>query len=490
MQRLSAATLSQLPGHVRRPAYDRNALEDQVVHIGVGAFHRGHQAIYTEIANEIGGSRAGVTGLSLRSPTSEKALGPQDGYYTLGVRNGSDEELRLIGNIREVITAPTAPHRAIAALIRPSVSVVTLTITEKGYGLDPSTGTIVTDHGDVASDLANTASPSSAIGYLVEALRQRHETDAGPLTIISCDNLPHNGSRLRSAVLQFADHTHKGLKSWIDTICSFPETMVDRIVPATRADDIQSTDKKLNLRDEGFIKTEPFMQWVIEDKFAGPRPAWDQAGAMLVRDVAAFETAKLRLLNGSHSAIAYLGYLSGHKYVHDVMKDDALSPFITKLMDDAIAPTVPEPEGMAIVPYARSLRERFQNSALQHETWQIAMDGSQKLPQRLLNTVRDRLTIGQPIDLLALPIAAWIRYAAGADENGHSIDVRDPLADQFNHISQLANGNAKSLMDGFLGITEVFGKDLPRHKIFTSSVETHLISLMTKGSLQTVRELL
>ncbi len=482
MRRLSPSTLSALPGDVARPPYDPTNLDETVAHIGVGAFHRAHQAVYTDIANARADRPAGVVGLSLRSPTMAEALNPQQGLFTVAESDGPNETLRVIGNLTRIITVPERPETAFAALTSPKLTTVTLTITEKGYGLDPASGELITTDGDVAQDLINPRRPRSAIGFLVEVLRQRRAARSGGLTAISCDNVPENGRRLGSSVLQFAQIVDPDLARWISDEAAFPQTMVDRIVPAATPQVLDDAAQRLGLRDEGHVKTEPFMQWVIEDRFAGPRPAWERAGALVVDDVAPYETAKLRLLNGAHSAMAYLGYLSGCSYVHEVMAQPELSRFVGALMEQAIAPTLPELPDMPIAVYIHLLRDRFANSALSHRTWQIAMDGSQKLPQRILNTIRDQLAADQPIDRLALVVAAWIRYAAGIDEQGDPIDVRDPLSDDFRSIAQQCLGNLQALLDGFLGLKAVFGEDLPGDPTFTSAVRTQLDKLHADGA--------
>ena len=479
--RLSSASSERLPSTVRLPAYDRAGVGVGQVHLGVGAFHRAHQAVFTEGAIEAAGGDWGVVGVSLRSSTAQDQLGPQDGLFTVGTRAGEDEDFRLIGNVQRVVTAPRDPAAAMAALTDPNVHVVTLTITEKGYGLDPATGELMTEAGDVAADLAQPRAPRSAIGTLTEAIRRRREAGAPPLTLVSCDNLPSNGARLASALRQYAERLDANLAAHVEADIACPETMVDRIVPATTDDDLARAEAALRVRDEGHVVAEPFTQWVIEDRFAGPRPAWERAGARLASDVAPFETAKLRLLNGPHSAIAYLGYLSGHAHVHEVMADDALSGFVARLMDEEIAPTVPEPDGMPLGPYAEALRSRFRNPALNHRTCQIAMDGSQKLPQRLLNTIRDRRAAGAPYDRLALAVAAWMTYASGRAPSGDVIDVRDPMAERTAAIRERAGGDLDVLLSGYLRLAEVFG-ELEGDHGFARTVRAQLGALHERGA--------
>lgn len=480
-KRLSDATRQHLPPAVQQFTYDRTALSPRMVHIGVGAFFRGHQSVFTDIANDTAEIPCGVVGVSLRSFTAENQMADQDGLFSIGVFDGESEAYQIIGNVMHVITAPRNPSAAMSALIAPGVSVVTLTITEKGYGLDPASGELILDAGDIADDLSHPENPTTAIGYVTEALRRRRASGAGAFAAMSCDNLPSNGARLKSAVLQYAKQLDSSLVEWIEANATFPESMVDRIVPATTSGDLEEAESALGLRDDAYVKTEPFLQWVIQDDFKGYRPEWEKAGAMIVPDVAPYENAKLRLLNGAHSSIAYLGYLSGHSFVHEVMADKALSSFITKLMDEEIASTLDEPNGMPLSAYAEQLRSRFRNSSLQHRTWQIAMDGSQKLPQRLLNTIRDRIAANKPFPLLATAVAGWIVYACGKMPSGDTIDVRDPMSEKFEEIAQAANGDITSQLNGFLSLSDVFGTDLPVSAVFRDNVRAALEDIYAKG---------
>ena len=480
-ERLSPAVMDRLPESVRKPAYDRSLIKTGLVHIGVGAFHRTHQAVYTEDAIEADGGDWGVIGLSLRNRTAGDQLNPQSGLFTVDARLGQLHDFRVIGNISGVVIAPDSPSEALGVLTNPSVHAVTLTVTEKGYGLDPASGVLMVDEGDIAADLANPGAARSAIGYVAAALRSRRQAGIAPFTVISCDNIPSNGQRLHSALTQYAEAFDTELARFIDRDVACPETMVDRIAPATTQADLNAAADILGVRDEAHVKTEPFKQWVIEDRFCAPRPAWEKAGAMIVADVAPYETAKLRMLNGAHSAIAYLGYLAGGEFVHEVMGDATLAPFIETLMDEDIIPVVEAPQEMPLDIYARDLRERFRNAALQHKTWQIAMDGSQKMPQRILNSIRDHIHKGTPYDRLALAVAAWMTYAGGKNLDGETIDVRDPLAARIAAFAAEAGGDAEKLTARFLRLNEVFGDDLGADTHFAQSLARQLKSLQELG---------
>ena len=376
--------------------------------------------------------------MSLRSPDTAEALAPQDGLYTVAVRSGAGERLRVIGSVRRLLVAPDDPAALLDAMTDPAVRIVSLTVTEKGYCHDPATGDLNPDHPDIAADLADPASPRSAPGVLVEALRRRRAAGRQPFTVLCCDNLPENGRTVGRVLAQFAGLRDPALGRWVEDAVAFPSTMVDRIVPATCDADRAAVAVRLGVSDAWPVMTEPFTQWVIEDRFGDGRPRFEDAGAELVADVAPYELMKLRLLNGSHSTLAYLGYLAGHETVSDVMADPSFVRLVQGLMDEEVTPTLRVPPGADLAGYKRSLLERFANPALKHRTWQIAMDGSQKLPQRLLGAVRDRLAAGQPVPRLALGVAAWMRYAAGTDERGRPIDVRDPLAQRLRGLADAA----------------------------------------------------
>ena len=488
MTRLTTRTLSSLPATVRRPAYDRSRLLPGLIHLGLGAFARGHLCEYTEDALELDFGAWGITGASLQRPDQRDRLAPQDGLYTLMKRAPTGPELRIIGCVGEVLVAPEDPAVLIARLASAETRVVSLTVTEKGYCHDPATGRLKTDHPDIVHDLANPHAPRSAIGLIVAALKARRAAGLGPFTALSCDNLPHNGGVLRGLVRDFAALSDDALAGWIEANGAFPATMVDRIVPATTEADIAEVAGLIGLEDAAPVIGEPFRQWAIQDVFAAGRPAWERVGAQMVSEVAPFEFMKLRMLNGAHSSLAYLGYLAGHATVAEASGDPIFARFLQSLWAEII-PTVPAPQGVVLGDYADALLARFRNPAIRHRTWQIAMDGSQKLPQRLLGTIRDRLKAGAPIDHLALGVAAWMAYVSGTDETGATIDVRDPLATEFATKARAAGRNAAALSRSLLDIEAIFGADLPREERFTQAVERHLAALFETGAKATAASL-
>ena len=481
MQRLSAATLAGLPADVARPRYDRTAVAAGIVHLGVGAFQRAHQAMYTEAALAAGDNRWGVVGASLRSPAVRDALKPQDNLYTLSVRGAEGERLQVIGAIKETLVAPEDPQALLQRLCDPAVKIVTLTVTEKGYCYDPATAALDESHPDIVHDLANPTQPRTAPGFLVEALRRRREAGVHSFTVLCCDNLPHNGRTVAAIVARFAELRDRQLAGYIRNEVAFPSTMVDRITPATTDEDRAAISRRLGVDDLAPVVTEPFSQWVIEDRFPGGRPDWSLAGAEFVTDVAPYENMKLRLLNGSHSTLAYLGYLAGYETVSDTMKDANYRRLAAGVMDDA-ATTLKMPPGADVTAYKRALMERYANPALKHRTWQICMDGSQKLPQRLLGSIRDRLAAGAPITRLVMGVAGWMRYITGTDEQGKPIDVRDPLSARLRAVADQAGLDAERLAPALLDMREIFSADLAADLRFRGAVTDALARIIAKGA--------
>ncbi len=486
MKRLTRQTLAGLPGDVARPAYDPAAHGAGIVHLGLGAFHRAHQAVYTDDVLAADGGNWRIVGVSLRGRAVADQLNPQDGLYAVNVKSANASDYRVIGAVDRVLYAPGDPGRVVRELVRPGVRIVTLTVTEKGYCHDPASGRLNKAHPAIRADAANPGAPQSAIGFLHAAIHARRESGIPPFTVVCCDNLPNNGPMLRRLVVEHAAQRDDGLAAWIDANVAFPATMIDRIVPATTAGDRDDAAAALRLADEGLVVTEPFTQWVIEDRFSAERPRWELAGAQLVGDVEPFELAKLRLLNGSHSTIAYLGYLAGYDFVHQAVADDDLRGLVRHMMRDEIAPTLTAPEALDLADYRARLLQRFENPALKHRTHQIAMDGSQKLPQRLLGTVRDRLRAGAPIDALALALAAWIRYVHGTDERGAGIVVEDPLAERLAALTADLPSTPEPALRRVLEVSEVFGEDLPAQPAFVDALSSALEELLAHGAAKAV----
>lgn len=488
MNRLNKNLLSQLPKDVALPTYEREKLVAGIVHLGIGAFHRAHQAFYTEaVLNQFGGDW-GIIGSSLRSASVRDQLVPQDCLYTLVERSGEGEKLQIIGAVTDTLVGPKNPAALVATIAQPTIKIVSLTVTEKGYCHDPATGNLNETHPDIIHDLQHLEAPVSAIGFIVAALKQRFEKNQKAFTALSCDNLPNNGEVLEKVVLQFAQKISPALADWIKANATFPSTMIDRIVPATTDDDRRDIENRLGARDEGMVVCEPFSQWVVEDKFADGRPEWEKVGVLLVKDVRVFEKIKLRLLNGAHSTMAYTGYLSGFQYISEVMEQPAFVKLVTTYMAREAGETVAAPAGFDIEAYKQQLRDRFSNKALKHRTWQIAMDGSQKLPQRLLETLREQLKGNGNIDILCLGVAAWIRYVSGVDEQGQAIEVSDPLAKELHAACDANQGNPAGMVKAVASIQKVFGTDLIDEPRFIQTTTQWLERFYSKGVLVSIKE--
>jgi fructuronate reductase len=403
-------------------------------------------------------------------------------------RSGEGERLQVIGAVQHVLVGPEDPADLIETMAAENIKIVSLTVTEKGYCHDPASGNLNKQHPDVIHDLANPDTPVSAVGFIVAALNKRFQRRQKAFTALSCDNLPNNGDVLKSVVIGFAQTISADLAQWIQTNACFPNTMIDRIVPATTDKDRSDIETRLGLRDEAMVVCEPFSQWVIEDCFADGRPAWEKVGVLLVKDVKIFEKIKLRLLNGAHSTMAYTGYLSGYPYISDVMAQPAFVNMIRTYMEHEAGATINAPEGFDIAAYKQQLLNRFSNSALKHRTWQIAMDGSQKLPQRLLGSLREQLTTFGHIDIICLAVAAWIRYVSGVDEKGEVIEVVDPLAKQLREICDAHAENPESIVRAIVGVAQIFGDDLIHEERFIATTTEWLIRFYRQGVRQTIEE--
>ncbi|MBV7483741.1 mannitol dehydrogenase family protein [Bordetella sp. BOR01] len=495
--RLNAAGLARLPAGIGRPGYDRAHLRPGIVHLGIGAFHRAHQAPLTDLALAASGDlRWGIVGVSLRSPATRDALAPQDGLYTLSLRDADAvgaprESLAVVGAVLRVLVAAENPDAVLAQIAHPDTRIVSLTVTEKGYSREPASGRLRHSDPDIVHDLAHPRAPRSAIGMLVHGLARRHRAGLPPVTLLSCDNLPSNGDTLRGLVLEFAAACNPALHDWIATHCTFPNSMVDRIVPRTADADLQRIAAHLGMEDAWPVVGEPFLEWVIEDHFAAGRPAWDQpGGARFVADAAPFEHLKLRMVNGPHSALAYLGASAGLATVSQAMADPALRGYLDTLIGLEIAPTLHAVPGVDLATLRARLLARFANPALPHRTQQIAMDGSQKLPQRLLGTVRDRLRAGAGCSRLALAVAAWMHYLRGHDEQGDAYVVQDPLAGELQaRLAAAGQGEDADLRRAraLVGYAPVFG-DLAGHDPFIAAVACHAAALRRRGARAAAQE--
>lgn len=447
------------------------------VHIGIGAFFRAHIAVYSDKALAAEGGDWRSVGVSLRSDRVAKTLNPQNGLYTLLIRHPEATTTQMIGSVAGVLSVGDAAESILERLSAAETKVVTLTITETAYGFDRGTNTLSQDH-PVADDVKTPQAPRSAIGLIVEALRRRRAAQIAPMTLLSCDNLPDNGCFLRRAVLEYTGRIDPQLCDWIAESVAFPSSMVDRITPAQTDKTLSDIQILCGYEDHAAIETEPFTQWVIEDNFPTGRPAWDAGGAIFVEDVAPFEEMKLRMLNGAHSMLAYSGFLSRHKYVRDVMQDPALSILVGRYMSAAAA-TLSPINTVDFDAYKRDLLARFSNPEIAHETYQISMDGTEKLPQRILSPAIEALEAGQNIEPFAFAVAAWMRFSLGVSDESESYELRDPADDQIVRLLSGCKGTAAEVVSA-LGQLGMFSA-LVGHSIWTAAVTRHLSLMMLHG---------
>ncbi|HWK66275.1 MAG TPA: mannitol dehydrogenase family protein [Rhizobiaceae bacterium] len=472
-------SLTGLKQGVHKPSYDRRRASG-IVHLGTGAFHKAHQAVYTDDALERSGGDWMITGVSLRSPDVAAALNPQKGLYTLLTRGREGTSARIIGSIGQVLVAPSDRTAVLAALTKPETRIVSLTITEKGYGLDPKTGGLDRNHPAIAADLAEPSSMQSAVGLIVGALQQRRNRGDRPFTVLCCDNLPSNGQVVRRLALEFAAARNANMVPYLEAEVSFPSTMVDRITPASTERTFADTLAATGREDYASVETEPFSQWIIEDEFVAGRPEWEAGGALFVGDVAPYEKMKLRMLNGTHSMLAYSGFLAGCKYVRDAMADRDLALLAARHMREAARTLGPVP-GMDLDRYTAELCERFANPAMAHETWQIAMDGTQKLPQRILEPARIALREGLPLDAYAFAAAAWMRYALGMTDKGEIYTLRDPRENEIARALAGARRDARVVVDHLLALPGLFPDELSGSPKWRGALESKLQPMLAEG---------
>ncbi len=495
-KRLHPSTLTALSPEIARLPYAREQLKAGIVHLGLGAFVRAHFMAINEAAIHAQQDlRWGVVGVSLRHPDTRDALLGQDGLYTLALRDttaqgDSRQRLQVLSCLSQMLVAPENPGAVVNAIAAADTHIVSLTVTEKGYCHLPSQGTLQWDHPDIVHDLQQPQAPRSAIGFIVRGLHERYHTHGRPLTLLSLDNLPSNGHVLSTLVLSFARRVDPALAQWIEATCTFPNSMVDRIVPKTTDNDRSTVANRLGLQDAWPVVAETFFQWVVEDRFASQRPAWELGGTRFVESAAAFETLKLRMVNGTHSAIAYLGALAGWQTVDQAMQQPALVTFLDLLMREEIQPTLPELPGLDLNEYRNSLLARFTNTALAHRTQQIAMDGSQKIPQRWLNTIKDLRAQQKAYPKLALGLAAWIQYLGCVDELGVAYSIQDPLNDLLQQtLTSATRQAAVNLLPAELalqqtraifGVKEIFD-ELSQDRDLIAAVAQQLVNIRAVG---------
>ena len=484
--RLSAATLPRLPQSVTTPAYDRQSVTPGIVHLGVGAFHRAHQAVFIDDCLNRGETRWGIVAASLRSPDTRDAIEPQDNLYTFCLRDGESERLRIIGSILETIVAPEEPERLVERMADPRVLIVTLTVTEKGYLTNLAARSLLRDHPDIVHDLENPERPRSIFGFILAATRRRRRQGSQPLTLLSCDNLPANGHVLQKLLLEFAELADPELASFIETNIACPCSMVDRIVPATTDADREAISTALGLSDAWPVVAEPYFRFVIEDRFPHGRPALEKSGVEFVGNVEPYEHMKLRMLNGSHSAIAAIGQIAGLATVADAWGEKPVRDFVDAYWREIERTLDPAVDGAE---FAAGLRERFANPSLQHKALQIASDASQKVPLRILGPLRELLEEKAASRTVIFAVALWIRSCADKNEKGQPITILDPAFKEWDAPDQLAMA-PDAVVDRFLTFERTFGSDLPMSETFFPTLKAAYRDIREHGALAAIERFL
>jgi mannitol 2-dehydrogenase len=483
--RLSNATLAQLDRRIRRPSYHRQKLRARTVHIGVGGFHRAHQAVYLDELLECGAlSDWGECGMGVLPHDADMrdALREQDYLYTVLERSNDAQAARIVGPIIDFSLAPEDPQAAIERLANEETRLVSLTITEGGYFIHEGSGEFFHDAPAIQHDIHQPNAPETSLGYVTAALRLRRHRNIAPFTLMSCDNLQGNGHIIRKVLLAFAELQDPSLHRWIADNVAFPNSMVDRITPATTQSDREQLQQRYGLNDAWPVVTEPFRQWVIEDAFCNERPPWEEVGAEIVTDVLPYELMKIRLLNASHMAMAYLGVLAGHTFVHEVMRDPIFDAFIKGFMDE-VTPVVPFIPRTSIPDYKRMLIERFANPTLNDRLARLCSEGSAKIPKWVLPSIVELAEERRSTKLLSLVIAAWIRYLQWpTDERGNPIEIVDARADELTRAAKHLGDDPRA----FIAMKSLFGPAYFGEPTFANDVESALRSLRTFGPRATI----
>lgn len=479
--KLSASTLKALPSTVKTPAYDRRPRKNLIVHVGVGGFHRAHQASYLDdllrLPDAGDWSLCGIA-LLPRDEKIYRAMKSQDCLYTVARRTKAGDSAEVIGSIMEILYAPDDPEAVIEKMASPECRIVSLTITEGGYYFDQGSGRFDDRHPDIVHDLANPARPVGVFGYLAEALARRKQRGMKPFTLQSCDNIQSNGEVLKTMFLEFAQRRDPALAAWLADKGAFPSSMVDGIVPATTEALKDFVKERWGIDDAWPVVTETWRQWVIEDSFCDGRPAWEKAGAQMTRDVLPYEKMKLRLLNAGHQALGYIGLLCGHTYVHETMEDERIRTMVRAMMDLDVTPILSPVPGMDLGSYKDSLIERFGNPAIGDQLARIVQEGSARIPKFVLPSIVDQLAAGGSISRLSFTVASWFRYLTGLDDKGAALPMSEPLFDALGPLAKKGGSDPRAL----LSLRSLFGEVLPASPGFVAEVEGHLRCFYEKGA--------
>ena len=483
MPPLTQQNLTELPEGVPGPGYDRGRLRTGIVHFGVGGFHRAHQAMYLDrLMNEGKALDWAICGVGVMPADlgMRDVLDAQDGLYTLVVKapDGTFEP-RVIGSIKEYLFAPEDPEAVIAKMASPEIKIVSLTVTEGGYNINAVTGEFVSDNPDIQHDLRPGNLPKTTFGLVVEALARRKAAGTPPFTIMSCDNIQGNGHAAQRSFVAYATLRDPELGKWVEDNVAFPNSMVDRITPVTTDEDRALVRSRYGIDDGWPVVCEPFTQWVLEDTFNQGRPPFEEAGVQVVDDVEPYELMKLRLLNASHQALCYFGYLAGYRLVHDVAQEPLFADFLLAYMEQEASPTLAPVPGIELDDYRHQLIERFSNAQVRDTVARLCAESSDRIPKWLLPVIRHNLETGGPILRATAVVASWARYAEGRDEEGRPIEVVDRLAPELKQ---------RALDRTFIQNRELFG-DLAENERFASTYQQVLDLLHERGSRKTLKEL-
>ena len=482
--KLNTANLSQLDPKIQVPRYDRQKVGQAIMHVGVGGFHRAHQALYTDdLLNQDEDSQWGFCGVGLLKHDARirDVMQSQDCLYTLVERSLAGDAARVIGSIVNFSFAPDDSQKVIEQMASPATRILSLTITEGGYYIN-STGDLDAQHPDLQRDLANPHEPSCAFGYILEALDRRRIRGLAPFTIMSCDNIQSNGEVAKKMLMAFAELRDPQLSNWMAENCLFPNSMVDRITPATTDEHRNLVKEKFGIEDGWPVMTESFKQWVIEDHFVQGRPKWELVGAQMTSDVLPYEKMKLRLLNASHQALCYIGMLLGYQLVHETMEDSDIRKLVEKMMDEEVTPILSAVPGVDLTEYKKTLIERFANPAIRDQLSRIGIYGSSGIPKFVLPSIEEQLKRGGPIKLLSFTVASWFRYLNGLDESGKEMPMLDPMAPKLRERAKAAGKDARQL----LGMREVFSEELANAPDFPKQVSDTLNSFYEEGARATL----
>jgi mannitol 2-dehydrogenase len=485
---LAERSLRELSVSLAIPRYDRSAVTAGVVHFGVGGFHRAHEAMYLDRLLAAGGAGEwGICGVGVLEVdrAMRDALAHQDHLYTL-VEKHSDGtyEPRVIGSLVEYLFAPDDPGAVIARIADPAIQIISLTITEGGYAINDVTGRFDPDAPQIAADLSPGAVPQTAFGLITRGLQRRRDEGSGPVTIISCDNLPGNGELAREAFTSFARLSDPELADWIEAEIRFPNSMVDRITPATTDADREEIGARFGIQDRWPVVCEPFVQWVLEDSFSARRPRLEDVGVQMVSDVAPYELMKLRLLNASHQGLCYFARLCDYTYVHEAAQDPLFHAFLRRYMDEEATPSLDPVPGVELGNYKDELIERFSNPEIRDTVARLCAESSDRIPKWLLPVVRHQLRHGGSVAFAAAIVASWARYAGGVDEHGAAIEIVDRRRDEITALAARAEENPQA----FISNRELFG-DLADQARFADAYRHTLSSLHTRGARATLEEL-